>query len=130
MPIANAKALFTAAESELPGRRSDRPNVSVVFNSVDVEHDAALHERSTRWKQLNIETVIVATDDTGVSGRAFGHARVVYAPVDASHKQRRALGLAAASGDLVILADASQLLDDAWIAQLAGHDSGSSRAQA
>ena len=120
MPIANAESFTGATVSEYSGRRTGRPRVSVVFNSADSENDATLHERSTRWKQLEIETVIVSTEYFGRPARTFTDARVVYAPADSTLAQRRALGLTAASGDLVIMMDASQRPDDAWIARLAG----------
>ena len=119
MPTANATS-FSDAVSEHSGRRTDRPRVSVVLNSTNAEHETTLLERSIRWKHLDIEVVIVSTEYPGVSARVFGDTRRVYAPADSSRTQRRALGLAAASGDLVIMMDGSQQPDDAWLGHLAG----------
>ena len=122
--MATASVPFTSnLVSENGGRPTGRPKVSVVFNATDAEDDATLHERSNRWKHLDIEVVIVSSGRMGASGRESSDARLVYAPVDSSHTQRRALGLAAASGDLVIMLEASQRPDDGWIAQLAGDGS-------
>jgi hypothetical protein len=126
MPSANAKSVSRAPVSDYAGRRTDRPRVSVVFNATGSEHDATLHERSVRWKLLDVEVVIVSTEHAAAAGRVHSDARLVYAPTDSSRTQRRALGLAAASGDLVIMMEASQRPDDAWIAQLAGDISGTS----
>jgi hypothetical protein len=127
----NPRSVSNASLTQLSDRPAGRPRVSVVFNSSDVVHDATLSERSLHWKKMDVEVVIVSTDHATTSGHSFSDARVVYAPVDSSHTQRRALGLAAASGDLVIMMDATERPDDAWIAQLAGDPSAdSSQAQA
>lgn len=101
-------------------RPEGRPSVSVVSIAYD---DAPatireLAERSARLHRLGVELIIVcASRQSGQSivSAISGGARLIYGPADASERQLRALGLASATGDVVMLVDDPRLADDGWI---------------
>ena len=77
-----------------------------------------LAERAVRWERLGVELIIVCTSRRSTKSTVSaisGGARLIYGPADASDSQLRAIGLAAATGDVVMLVDDPATADDAWI---------------
>jgi hypothetical protein len=74
-------------------------------------------ERGARWERLGVELIVVCASRraTRSAAAAITGARVVYGPVGASDQQLRALGLAAATGDVILLVDDPTTADESWI---------------
>ena len=104
-------------------RREGRPSVSVV--SIAGDDSAAtlsdLSDRSARLHRLGVELIVVCASRQHAQSTLSamsGGARLIYGPADASERQLRAIGLASATGDVVMLVDDSRLADDDWIERL------------
>jgi hypothetical protein len=98
------------------------PRVSVV-SVVDDDSPATLRviaERSARWEHHGVELVFVCASrqPAGPSPSVFGGGRLLYAPADATEEELRAIGLAAATGDVVMLVGDAAAVDDRWIEHL------------
>lgn len=105
-------------------RRGPLPTISVV-SIAGVEVGATLRRMSlcyARWAKMGVEVIVICN-----GGQEWlpshGHSaglRVIQGPADATDSQLRAIGLAAASGDLVMLLDDLAAADDEWIEHLCG----------
>ena len=116
-------------------RRDGRPSVSVVFMASD-DSPALLREmaeRSSRWQRLGVELIVVCSSrltTATIVSLMSGEARVVYGPPNATDLQLRAKGLAAASGDVVMMVDDPASADDGWIEHLSARCGASGAASA
>ena len=97
-----------------------RPSVSVV--SVSCDDGATLlrnmADRAARWQRLGVELIIVSASRQSTRSTVSaisGAARLIYGPADATEPQLRAIGFAAATGDVVMLVDDPTTADDGWI---------------
>ena len=99
-------------------RHDGRPRISIV--SVVKEGAAALApivtSRATRRERSQVELILVCAGARVGSPSGVGAAgmRLVHGPADATDAQLRALGLAAASGDIVMMMDHATV-DWDWI---------------
>lgn len=103
-----------------PANRTERPTVSLISLAHDCSA-AALHalvSRAQRWEHLGIELIVVCT------GRSYaessfsaisGGARLIHGPPRAAEQQLRAIGFAAATGDVVVFLEDLDTADDRWI---------------
>lgn len=97
-----------------------RPSVSVV--SVASDDGATLlrnmADRAAGWQRLGVELIIVCASRQSTRSTVSaisGAARLIYGPADATEPQLRAIGFAAATGDVVMLLDDPTTADDRWI---------------
>ncbi len=77
---------------------------------------------------MGVELLIVCTTRPSAAALALmtaPGARIIYAPASATDQQLRAMGLAAAAGDVVMLVDEAAEADEGWMERLcAGRGSG------
>ena len=113
----------TDSESQLPlarARHDGRPRVSLVAVLRDDDGSAAtmlMTERGLRHERADLEIVLVCAGPRSagpISGSLGARMRLIRAPADAAESQLRALGLAAATGDIVMMLD-DPASDHAWI---------------
>lgn len=104
-------------------RRDGRPRVSVVAVLHDDDGSTAaklMAERGLRFERADLEVVLVYVGPRSagpITGSFGARTRVVRAPADAAESQLRALGLTAATGDIVMMLDAP-VADHDWIDHL------------
>jgi len=110
-----------AGDTRFPRARHDgRPRVSIVTVARD-DSAATLRtmvERSARWERFGVESIIVCASrrlTKATVSAMTGLARLIQGPADASDAQLRAVGFAAATGDVVMLVDDPSSVDDGWI---------------
>lgn len=128
MPILrSARHSNLAGHARAPRAREDgRPTISIVAvlrdeSSAVTQHVAA---QLTYWERRGFECVVVhagARQIPGVSGPGRPDSICcVRAPADATEAQLRSLGLAAASGDVVMLVSDAGEIDERWVEHVAG----------
>ena len=101
-------------------RHEGRPSVSIVSVAQDdsAANLKALAERAVRCARLGAELIVVCASRQSTRSTVSaisGSARLIYGPADATEPQLRAIGLAAATGDVIMLVDDPSTADDAWI---------------
>ena len=118
--VSSDDASHSLARASRSGRR---PNVSVV--AVATQHSVStlksVAERAARWDRLGVEFIFVCGRPSRRAVESIaGNATVICGPSSATDSELRALGLDAASGDVVMLLGDPAAADDLWIERLIG----------
>lgn len=113
--------------ADAPRRRTHAAlSLVVVFGDDSTRMYSALASTAAACDRADVELVVVSSGPAA-SGSALRAAlpnvRWVSTSADVGERERRALGLRSAQGDLVRLVDASSLLDERWISGLLGRGS-------
>jgi hypothetical protein len=103
-------------------RGGGHPTLSIVcIASDDSTTFRELADRPARWQALGVELIIVCVTRHSAASTASATsagARLIFGPADATCQQLRSMGLAAASGDVVMLLDDPASADEGWIERL------------
>jgi len=100
--------------------RSSLPTISIV-SVAGADLAETIRRMSVcyaRWGTIGVELIVICSGDQSDTPGLNGGPRVIHGPADATDSQLRAIGLAEASGDLVMLLDDPANADDEWIEHL------------